>query len=336
MKKARVAINGFGRIGRLMFRVAEETGLVDIVAVNNLSDVKTMAHLLKYDSSYGIMKGEIGTEGENYLTVNGKKIRYYQQKDPTQIPWKDDQVDIVLESTGVFTDREGAAKHLQAGAKKVIITAPSKNADTVICLGVNEETYDPANHHIVSNASCTTNCMAPLTKVIHEEFGIVRGLMTTIHSYTNDQQIQDLPHKDLRRARAAAISMIPTTTGAATAVTQVIPDLKGKLNGFSVRVPTPTVSLLDCIFEIKKAATVESINASLKKAATGDLKGILDYNELPLVSVDYKGNTNSSIIDGISTMVMEGTMVKIVAWYDNEWGYSCRAIELAQLMGSKM
>lgn len=331
-----VAINGFGRIGRLMLRVAEETGLINVVAINNLSDNKTMAHLLKYDSSYGIFKGEITTEGSDYIIVNGKKIRYYQEKDPTQIGWKNEKVDIVLESTGVFTDRAGAAKHLQAGAKKVIITAPSKDADTVICLGVNEQTYDPKKHDVVSNASCTTNCMAPLTKVLNDEFKIKRGLMTTIHSYTNDQQVQDLPHKDWRRARAAAISMIPTTTGAATAVTQVIPELKGKLNGFSVRVPTPTVSLLDCIFEVEKTTTVEEVNAALKKAAQGQLKNILDYNELPLVSVDYKGNANSSIIDGLSTMVMEGTMIKIVAWYDNEWGYSCRVVELAKMMGEKL
>jgi len=331
-----VAINGFGRIGRLMLRVAEETGLVNVVAINNLSDNKTMAHLLKYDSSYGIFKGEVETDGTDYIVVNGKKIRYYQEKDPTQIPWKDQNVDIVLESTGVFTDRAGAAKHLQAGAKKVIITAPSKDADTVICLGVNEKTYDPKKHDIVSNASCTTNCMAPLTKVLNDEFKIKRGLMTTIHSYTNDQQVQDLPHKDWRRARAAAISMIPTSTGAATAVTQVIPELKGKLNGFSVRVPTPTVSLLDCVFEVEKTTSVEKVNAALKKAAQGQLKNILDYNELPLVSVDYKGNANSSIIDGLSTMVMEGTMIKVVAWYDNEWGYSCRVIELAKMMGDKL
>lgn len=331
-----VAINGFGRIGRLMFRVAEETGLVNIAAINNLSDNKTMAHLLKYDSNYGIFKGDVSTEGSDYLVVNGRKIRYFQERDPANIPWKDQKVDVVLESTGVFTDREGAAKHLQAGAKKVIITAPAKNADVVICLGVNEESYDPQKHDVISNASCTTNCMAPLTKVLHENFKIKRGLMTTIHSYTNDQQVQDLPHKDMRRARAAALSMIPTTTGAATAVTQVIPELKGKLNGFSVRVPTPTVSLLDCVFEVEKTTSVEEVNAALKKAAEGKLKNILAYNELPLVSVDYKGNTNSSIIDGLSTMVIEGTMIKVVAWYDNEWGYSCRVVELAKLIGEKL
>ncbi len=334
--KPRVAINGFGRIGRLMFRVAEETGLIDIVAINNLSDNKIMAHLLQYDSNYGIFKGEVRTEGSDTIIVNGKKIKYFQQRDPALLPWKDEKIDIVLESTGVFTDREGAGKHLQAGAKKVIITAPAKGADAIICMGVNEETYDPGKHALISNASCTTNCMAPLTKVMHENFKVIRGLMTTIHSYTNDQQIQDLPHKDPRRARAAALSMIPTTTGAATAVTQVIPELKGKLNGFSVRVPTPTVSLLDCVFEIEKKVTVEEINAVFKKVAEGKLKNILEYNELPLVSVDYKGNTNSCIIDGLSTMVMEDTLVKVVAWYDNEWGYSCRVVELAQLIGSKL
>ncbi len=333
--KPRVAINGFGRIGRLMFRVAHETGLIDIVAINNLSDVQTMAHLLKYDSNYGHFKADVATKGTD-LIVDGKTIQYSQEKDPAKIPWRNANVDIVLEATGVFTDKESAAKHLEAGAKKVIITAPGKGVDAIICMGVNEQDYDPKNHNIISNASCTTNCMAPLTKVLHENLGIKRGLMTTIHSYTNDQQILDLPHKDLRRARAAALSMIPTTTGAATAVTQVIPALKGKLNGFSVRVPTPTVSLLDCVFEVEKNTTVEAINKILQEAAGGELKGILAYNELPLVSVDYKGNTNSSIIDGLSTMVMEGTMIKVVAWYDNEWGYSCRVVELAGLVGEKM
>ncbi len=332
----RLAINGFGRIGREMFRIALNRKDVEVVAINNLSDNKTMAHLLKYDSNYGILDADVKIEDEKSITVNGKKIAYFQEKDPSTIPWGTAKVDIVLESTGVFTDGEAAKKHLHDGVKKVIITAPAKNVDATFVIGVNEGSYDPAKHHVISNASCTTNCMAPMTKVINDNLKIKRGLMTTIHSYTNDQQILDLPHKDPRRARAAALSMIPTTTGAATAVTIVIPELKGKLNGFSVRVPTPTVSLLDCVFEVEKSTTVEEVNGILKAAAEGPLKNILAYNELPLVSVDYKGNTHSSIIDGLSTMVMEGTMIKVVAWYDNEWGYSCRAIDLAALMGTKL
>lgn len=336
MAKTRLAINGFGRIGRLMFRVAENNPNVEVVAINNLSDNSIMAHLLKYDSNFGIFPGEVKCEDPTSITVNGRKIAYYQQKDPAQIPWKDQKVDIVLEATGVFTDKEGAAKHLVGGAKKVIITAPGKGVDAVICMGVNEEVYDPAKHTVISNASCTTNCMAPLTKVLHDNLKIKRGLMTTVHSYTNDQQILDLPHKDPRRARAAALSMIPTTTGAATAVTQVIPDLHGKLNGFSVRVPTPTVSLLDCVFEVEKKTTVEEVNKMLRDAAKGKLNGILDVCDLPLVSIDFKGNNHSSIIDSMSTMVMEDTLVKVVSWYDNEWGYSCRVIDLASLVGKKL
>jgi glyceraldehyde 3-phosphate dehydrogenase len=334
--KPRVAINGFGRIGRLMLRIAEKSGKVEVVAVNNLSDVKTNAHLFKYDSSYGIFDGDVSFEGENKLIVNGRKISYHQEKDPTKIPWKDDQVDIVLESTGVFTDKAGASLHLAAGAKKVIITAPGKNVDATICMGVNEEIYDPAKHTVISNASCTTNGLAPMAKVLHENFKIKRGLMTTIHSYTNDQNILDLPHKDPRRARAACLSMIPTTTGAAVAVGEVIPELKGKLNGFSIRVPTPTVSVIDLVCELEKSTTAEEINAVLKKAADGKLKGILEYCNLPLVSIDFKGNSHSSIIDAMSTMVMEGNMVKVIAWYDNEWGYSCRVIDLAAYLGSKL
>ncbi|MFA5829227.1 MAG: type I glyceraldehyde-3-phosphate dehydrogenase [Candidatus Gracilibacteria bacterium] len=332
----RLAINGFGRIGREMFRIALTRKDLEVVAINNLSDNKTMAHLLKYDSNYGILDADVKIEDETSITVNGKKIAYFQEKDPSMIPWGTTKADIVLESTGVFTDGEAAKKHLHDGVKKVIITAPGKNVDATFVIGVNESSYDPAKHNVISNASCTTNCMAPLTKVINDTLKIKRGLMTTIHSYTNDQQILDLPHKDPRRARAAALSMIPTSTGAATAVTTVIPELKGKLNGFSVRVPTPTVSLLDCVFEVEKSTTVEELNGILKQAAEGPLKNILAYNELPLVSVDYKGNTHSSIIDGLSTMVMEGTMIKVVAWYDNEWGYSCRAIDLAALMGAKL
>ena len=336
MAKTRLAINGFGRIGRLMFRVAESNPNVEVVAINNLSDNNIMAHLLKYDSNFGIFSGDVKVEDANSITVNGRKIAYYQQKDPAMIPWKDQEVDIVLESTGVFTDKAGASKHLQGGAKKVIITAPAKDADAIICMGVNEEIYDSAKHTIISNASCTTNCMAPLTKVLHDNLKIKRGLMTTVHSYTNDQQILDLPHKDPRRARAAALSMIPTTTGAATAVTQVIPDLHGKLNGFSVRVPTPTVSLLDCVFEVEKKTSVEEVNKMLRDAAKGKLNGILDVCDLPLVSIDFKGNNHSSIIDSMSTMVMEDTLVKVVSWYDNEWGYSCRVIDLASLVGKKL
>lgn len=334
--KPRIAINGFGRIGRLMFRIAKQTQAIDIVAINNLSDNKTMAHLLKYDSSYGVFPEEITTKDPDHIFVGGKNIRYFQEKDPAKIPWNEEKIDIVLESTGVFTEKESAKKHLEAGAKKVIVTAVCKEADATICLGVNEEIYNPEKHHIIGNASCTTNCMAPIAKLLHENFTIKRGLMTTIHSYTNDQNILDLPHKDMRRARAAALSMIPTTTGAATAVAMVIPELKGKLNGLSIRVPTPTVSLLDFVAELEKETSIEELNNLFKKAAQTDLHGILDYSDLPLVSVDYKGNTNSATIDGLSTMMINKNMVKVIAWYDNEWGYSCRVVELAALIGSKM
>ncbi len=332
----RLAINGFGRIGREMFRIALTRKDVEVVAINNISDNKTMAHLLKYDSNYGTLDADVKVEDSSSIIVNGKKIAFFQEKDPAKIPWGDAKVDIVLESTGVFTDGEAAKKHMHDGVKKVIITAPGKNVDGTFVIGVNEKDYDTTKHHVISNASCTTNCMAPMTKIINDNLKIKRGLMTTIHAYTNDQNILDLPHKDPRRARAAALSMIPTTTGAATAVALVIPELKGKLNGFSVRVPTPTVSLLDCVFEVEKSTTVEEVNTLLKSAAEGPLKGILAYSDLPLVSVDFKGNTNSSIIDGLSTMVTEGTMIKVVSWYDNEWGYSCRVIDLAAMMGAKL
>lgn len=331
----RVAINGFGRIGRLIFRRAYQTKDIDIVAINNLSDNKTLAHLLKYDSNYGTFPAEVTTEGEDYIVVDGKKIRYFQEKDPTKIPWGSENVDIVLEATGVFTTVEGASLHLQTGVKKVIVTAVCKGAKTTICMGVNENAYDP-NENIISNASCTTNCMAPVMKVLHENLGVKRALMTTIHSYTNDQQILDLPHKDLRRARAAALSMIPTTTGAATAVGIVIPELNGKLNGLSVRVPTPTVSLLDVVCEVEKNTSAEEVNALFKQAANSSMKGILDYSDLPLVSIDYRSNTHSSIVDGLSTMVMENNLVKVVAWYDNEWGYSCRVVDLAKMVGERL
>lgn len=332
----RVAINGFGRIGREMFRAAVKRKNIEIVAINNLSDNATLAHLLKYDSNYGIFDAEVKTEGNNYIVVNNKKIRYFQEKDPAKIPWNEEKIDIVLEATGVFNDKESAGKHLLNGVKKVIVTAACKGGDCTICMGVNENIYDPVKHNVISNASCTTNCMAPVVKVLNDNLKIKCGLMTTVHSYTNDQNILDLPHKDLRRARAAGVSMIPTTTNAANAVTLVIPELHGKLNGLAIRVPTPTVSLLDLVCEVEKNTTVEEINGFFKKAAAGPMKGILDYNELPLVSIDYKGNEYSAIVDGLSTMVMEGAMVKVLAWYDNEWGYSCRVLDLTELVAKSL
>lgn len=333
----KVAINGFGRIGRQIFRINLELGNpLNIVAVNNIGDAKTAAHLLKYDSNYGTLDAAIKIEDENSITVNGQKVKYLQIKDPAALPWKDLEVDIVIESTGLFTDKENASKHLAAGAKKVIISAPGKNPDITLLMGVNEHQYDPKIHHIISNASCTTNCMAPIVKVMNEKLGIEYGLMTTIHSYTNDQRLQDLEHKDLRRARAAGQSMIPTTTGAAQTVGEVIPELKGKLNGLSVRVPTPVVSLLDFTFLSKKATSVEEVNALLKDASRSILKGILDYCEEPLVSVDFKKNTHSSIIDALSTMVMEKNLVKILSWYDNEWGYSTRTVEMTKLIADQL
>lgn len=335
--KARVGINGFGRIGRQMFRIAMDRKDIEIVAINNLSDNATLAHLLKYDSSYGTMKEEVGIDGPNYIVVGGKKIRYFQEKDPAKIPWGEEKVDIVLEATGVFNDAESGGKHIRDTVKKVIFTAAAKGADVTICMGVNDEIYDPKKHNLISNASCTTNCMAPVVKILHNNLKIKRGMMTTVHSYTNDQNILDLPHKDLRRARAAAVNIIPTTTNAATAVTIVIPELKGLLNGFSIRVPTPTVSILDFVCETEKETSVEEVNKLFKAAAASkELKGILDYNELPLVSTDYKGNPHSSIVDGLSTMVIEKTLVKVVAWYDNEWGYSCRVVDLAEDVARKM
>ncbi len=334
---AKIAINGFGRIGREMFRIAMKSKNLEVVAINNLSDCATLAHLLKYDSNYGTLDAEVKTEADAII-VNGKRIKYYQEKDPAKIPWGSEKVDIVLESTGVFNDKESAGKHLHDSVKKVIVTAVAKGSDVTICFGVNEKSYDPKNHHVISNASCTTNCMAPVVKILNDNFKVKRGLMTTVHSYTNDQNILDLPHKDLRRARAAVLSMIPTTTGAATAVAIVIPELKGKLNGLSVRVPTPTVSLLDVVCELEKPTGAEELNALFKKYASGeigDMKGILDYSDLPLVSIDYKGNTHSAIVDGLSTMVIDGNFVKVVAWYDNEWGYSNRVIDLAELVALK-
>ncbi len=327
----KVGINGFGRIGRNVLRAAVENNAtdIDIVAINDLGNIESMAHLFKYDSCFGKFEGNVSIEGE-YLVVNGKKIKVLQQRDPEDLPWGEMGVDLVIESTGIFRDKEGASKHLKAGAKKVLISAPAKGEDVTIVMGVNEDEYDSINHNIISNASCTTNCLAPFAKVILDKFGIKKGLMTTVHSYTNDQNILDAPHKkDLRRARAAAESIIPTTTGAAKAVALVIPELKGKLNGMAMRVPTPTVSVVDVVFEIEKEATAEEINNALKEAAEGELKGVLAYSEEPLVSMDYRKDANSSIIDSLSTMAI-GKMVKIVSWYDNEWGYSNRVVDLAK------
>jgi glyceraldehyde 3-phosphate dehydrogenase len=323
----RVGINGFGRIGRNIMRAAMGSKDIDIVAVNDLTNSKTLAHLLKYDSVLGNLHADVKASDAG-ITVDGDEFQVLSLKDPAQLPWKDLGVDVVFESTGIFTDRDGAAKHLAAGAKKVIITAPAKKPDITVVLGVNDEQYDAATHHIISNASCTTNCLAPLAKVLHESFGIKKGWMTTVHSYTNDQQLLDLPHKDLRRARAAALSMIPTTTGAALAVGEVLPELKGKLDGFSMRVPTPNVSVVDLSAVVDKKTTGEEINAALRAAAEGKLKGILAMSDDPLVSIDFRGNPNSSIIDTAYTKVMDGDLVKVVSWYDNEWGYSNRCVDL--------
>ncbi|WP_141432633.1 type I glyceraldehyde-3-phosphate dehydrogenase [Bacillus sp. 03113] len=330
----KIGINGFGRIGRNVFRAALNNPNVEVVAVNDLTDAKTLAHLLKYDSVHGKLDAEVSVNGNN-IVVDGKEIIVKAERDPAQLGWGEVGVEIVVESTGRFTDRADAAKHIEAGAKKVIISAPASNEDITIVMGVNEDKYDAASHDVISNASCTTNCLAPFAKVLNEKFGIERGMMNTIHSYTNDQQILDLPHKDLRRARAAAESMIPTSTGAAKAVSLVLPELKGKLNGMSVRVPTPNVSLVDLVAELKTEVTVEEVNAALKEAAEGPLKGILGYSEEPLVSKDYNGNNHSSTIDALSTMVMEGKMVKVISWYDNETGYSTRVVDLADYIAQK-
>lgn len=324
----KIGINGFGRIGREVFRVAFTNPEVEVVAVNDLTDAATLAHLLKYDSVHGTFPHEVSVDGDN-IVVDGKKIKVIAQTDPAKLPWGELEVEIVVESTGRFTEGEKAKAHLTAGAKKVIISAPAKGEDITIVMGVNEKKYNSAEHHIISNASCTTNCLAPFTKVLLENFGIESGLMTTVHSYTNDQKILDLPHKDLRRARAAAMSIIPTTTGAAKAVSLVLPEVKGKLNGFAMRVPTPNVSITDLTVVLEKDTTVEEINAALKKAAEGELKGIMGYNELPLVSRDYNGCPLSSIVDGLSTMMVGKRMAKVVSWYDNEWGYSNRVVDLA-------
>jgi glyceraldehyde 3-phosphate dehydrogenase len=332
----RVAINGFGRIGRNVLRAARQSGdsSIEFVAVNDLTDTKTLAHLLRYDSVHRRYPGTVEAR-DNALVVDGDEVRVYSEKDPAALPWSDLGVDIVIESTGRFTSRSDAAKHLDAGARKVIISAPAKNEDITVVLGVNEEKYDPAAHHVVSNASCTTNCLAPVVRVLLDEFGFRRGLMTTIHSYTNDQQILDLPHKDLRRARAAAVSIIPTTTGAAKATGLVLPEVKGRIDGMAMRVPTPNVSLVDLTAELDKDVTAEDVNAALRAAAEGRLKGILAYEEDELVSVDYVGHPASSIIDAASTSVVAG-LVKVIAWYDNEWGYSNRCIDLARYMGERL
>lgn len=330
----KLGINGFGRIGREVFRVAFTNPEVEVVAVNDLTDAATLAHLLKYDSVHGTFPHEVTVDGD-YIVVDGHKVKVLAQTDPAKLPWGELGVEIVVESTGRFTEGPKAKAHLEAGAKKVIISAPAKQEDITIVMGVNEEKYDPANHNIISNASCTTNCLAPFTKVLMEKFGIESGLMTTVHSYTNDQRILDLPHKDLRRARAAACSIIPTTTGAAKAVALVLPELKGKLNGFAMRVPTPNVSITDLTVLLQKDTTAEEINAALKEASEGKLKGILGYNELPLVSRDYNGCPLSSIVDGLSTMMVGPRMAKVVSWYDNEWGYSNRVVDLACYIAKK-
>ena len=330
----KVGINGFGRIGRNVLRTALGSSDIDFVAVNDLTDTKTLAHLLKYDSVLGNLDHEI-TATENGIKVGPEEFRVFSQRDPAAIDWESVGAEIVIESTGLFTKAEDAKKHLKGGVKKVIISAPAKNEDITIVLGVNEEKYNPAEHHIISNASCTTNCLAPVAKVIHEKFGIKLAQMTTIHSYTNDQQLLDLPHKDLRRARAAALSMIPTSTGAAKAVALVLPELKGKFDGISVRVPTPNVSLVDVVMEVEKATTTEEVNQALKDAANGELKGILAFSEEPLVSVDFRKNPFSSIVDADYTKVIGGTLVKVLSWYDNEWGYSCRVRDLIRYMAAK-
>jgi len=323
----RVGINGFGRIGRNIMRAALGATDIDFVAVNDLTSAKTLAHLLKYDSILGNLEAAVKATSDG-IAVNQDEFKVLSMKDPAQLPWKDLGVDVVFESTGIFTARDGAAKHIEAGAKKVIITAPAKGPDVTVVMGVNDEKYDPAKHQIISNASCTTNCLAPLAKVVHQKFGIKKAWMTTIHSYTNDQNLLDLPHKDLRRARAAAMSMIPTSTGAASAIGEVIPELKGKLDGFAMRVPTPNVSIVDLNAVLDKKATGEEVNAALREAAAGPLKGILAVSDDELVSIDFRGNANSSIVDAPYTKVMDGDFLKVLSWYDNEWGYASRCVDL--------
>ncbi len=331
----RVGINGFGRIGRNIMRAALGDKNIDFVAVNDLTNAKTLAHLLKYDSVLGNLNASVQAKGEG-ISVDGDEFKVLSMRDPAQLPWKDLGVDVVFESTGLFTSRDDAAKHVTAGAKRVVITAPAKGPDITVVLGVNDEKYDPARHQIISNASCTTNCLAPMAKVLHESFGIKQGWMTTVHSYTNDQQLLDLPHKDLRRARAAAMSIIPTTTGAAKATSLVIPEVKGKIDGIAVRVPTPDVSFTDLTVEVERATTVDEVNAAFRKAAEGALEGVLQYTELELVSSDYIGNPASCILDAKSTNVVDGTLVHVSGWYDNEWGYASRCVDLLRYMGARL
>jgi len=330
----KVGINGFGRIGRNIMRAAMGDRGIDIVAVNDLTNADTLAHLLKYDSILGNLKAEISAKGDR-ITVDKDEFQVLSVKDPAQLPWKSLGVEVVLESTGMFTNRDAAAKHIAAGAKKVIVTAPSKGPDLTVVLGVNEDKYDPAKHHIISNASCTTNCLAPVAKVLHETFGIRKGWMTTVHSYTNDQNLLDLPHKDLRRARAAGLSIIPTTTGAAVAVGEVLPEIKGRLDGIAMRVPTANVSVVDLAVVVDKKTSKEEVNAAFKAAAEGKLKGLLEYSEAELVSIDFRGNPHSSIVDAPYTNVMDGDFVKVLSWYDNEWGYSSRCVDLLRFLGKK-
>ncbi len=330
----KIGINGFGRIGRNVFRAALKNKDVEVVAINDLTDANMLAHLLQYDSVHGTLEQKVTVDG-NSLVVGDEKVKVLTERDPANLGWGDLGVDIVIESTGRFTQRDDAKKHLEAGAKKVIISAPAKDEDITIVMGVNEDKYDAGSHDVISNASCTTNCLAPMAKVLNDKFGIKRGMMTTVHSYTNDQQILDLPHKDYRRARAAAENIIPTSTGAAKAVSLVLPELKGKLNGMAMRVPTPNVSIVDLVAEIDKNVTVDEVNAALKEAAEGELKGILEYSDLPLVSRDYNGNPASSTIDALSTMVLEDNLVKVVSWYDNESGYSNRCVDLAVYIANK-
>jgi len=330
----KVGINGFGRIGRNIFRAALGNPELDFVAVNDLTSTETLAHLLKYDSILGNLHQDVKASGDT-ITVAGDTFKVLSVKNPAELPWKELGVDIVFESTGLFTDRDAAARHLAAGAKKVVITAPAKKPDLTVVMGVNADKYDPAAHHIISNASCTTNCLAPFAKVLHESFGIKRGWMTTVHSYTNDQQLLDLPHKDLRRARAAALSIIPTTTGAASAVGEVLPELKGKLDGIAMRVPTANVSVVDLVVELNKKTSADEVNDAFRKASAGPLKGILHVEDAPLVSIDFRGNPFSSIVDSAYTKVMDGDFVKVMSWYDNEWGYSSRCVDLALLLKKK-
>ncbi|MCS7246070.1 MAG: type I glyceraldehyde-3-phosphate dehydrogenase [Thermomicrobium sp.] len=329
----RIGINGFGRIGRQVLKAILEgyDDELEVVAVNDLTTPATLAHLFKWDSTYGSWDGEVSAS-DDAITIDGREVRVFAEREPGKIPWRDLEVELVIEATGLFTDAQKARAHLEAGAKKVIITAPAKGEDITIVLGVNEDHYDPTRHHIVSNASCTTNCLAPVAKVLHERFGIVRGLMTTVHAYTNDQQLLDAPHRDLRRARAAATNIVPTTTGAARAVALVLPELKGKFDGFAMRVPVATVSVIDFVVELARPATAEDINAAFREAAEDELNGILGYTEEPLVSSDFRGDSRSAIVDGLSTMVIGDTLAKVVAWYDNEWGYSCRVADLAYYM----